>query len=379
MKNKIYNYCRLCHNDKLNLFFEIHNASGNISRMLKMEELGLVKPVDLNVYKCSRCGFVQLNQTLDDDFYNDYLMATSFSKQMNDYQKEQAFSFVKKFNLKDKLVVDVGCGDGSYLEKLLEAETIVVGIEPSSKFRNEALKKGHTVFSGYVTESTPVPDGIYDAFVTRQVLEHVPEIHDFLQGIKKSIKIDSVGLIEVPSLEKALKDKRFFDFFPDHLNYFSKSTLKLALELNQFEVIDVFDGMNEEYIIAYVRNKGNQTIDMQKYISSIVDQIYTLVKHEKENNREIAIWGAGGKGISTMAVAQIKGISFVIDTDTHKQNLFTPILHLPIYSPQILKSHPVDTILLTALAYKDEIIQQLKDLKFEGKIYLLNESLIRVQ
>jgi SAM-dependent methyltransferase len=379
MKNKTYDYCRLCHNDELNLFFEIQNASGNISRMLKKDEIGMVKTIDLKIYKCSRCGFVQLNETLDDDFYNDYLMASSFSQQMNTYQKEQALTFVEKFNLKNKRIVDVGCGDGCYVGKLKEAGAIVVGVEPSLKFRNEALKDGHTVFAGYVSKSTPVPDGKYDAFVTRQVLEHVPDIHDFLQGIKISLNKDAVGLIEVPSLEKAIKDKRFFDFFPDHLNYFSKSTLKLALELNQFEVLDVFDGMNDEYNIAHIRNKESESFDMQKFMFSIVNQINDLVSLEKSEKREIAIWGAGGKGISTMTAAKIEGISYVIDTDEHKQNLYTPILHLPIYSPDILKIRPVDTILITALAYQNEIIQQLKDLKFEGKIYLLSELLIRVQ
>jgi len=379
MKSKTYNYCRLCHNEELDLFFEIHNASGNISRMLRKDQLGLVKPIDLKVYKCSRCGFVQLNETLEDDFYDDYLMTSSFSQQMNKYQQDQASSFVKKFNLYTKKLVDVGCGDGCYIGKLKEAGADAVGIEPSEKFRNEALKKEHVAYPGYVSKSSPVPGGKYDGFVTRQVLEHVPDIHDFLQGIRASLNPGSFGLVEVPSLEKALKDKRFYDFFSDHLNYFSKPTLKLALEINQFEVLDVFDGMQDEYNIAYVRTRENDGLDMQSYLQSIVNQINTLVSKQKETNKKIAIWGAGGKGVSVMAVSKIEGISYVIDTDQHKQNLYTPVRHFPIYSPDILKTQPVDTILITALAYKDEIIRQLKEIEFKGEIYLLSENLIRVQ
>ncbi|WP_163540404.1 methyltransferase domain-containing protein, partial [Klebsiella pneumoniae] len=80
------------------------------------------------------------------------------------------------------------------------------------------------VEAGYVTADRRLADGPFDGFVTRQVLEHVPDINDFLIGIRRNLKPGAYGLIEVPSLEKALEDRRFYDFFPDHLNYFSLET-----------------------------------------------------------------------------------------------------------------------------------------------------------
>jgi len=378
--SKTYNYCRLCNSTDLKLFLEVQKTAGNISRMLKKEELGLVKATDLKVYKCCQCGFTQLNKTLADDFYDEYLMGTSFSPQMDDYQMSQASNFINRYHLQGKSIIEVGCGDGGYLEKLNQAGAKAVGIEPSKKFRDEALKKNLKVYLGYVSKQNPIPNGEYDAFVTRQVLEHVPEIHDFLQGIKKSIKKDSIGLIEVPSLEKAIKDKRFYDFFPDHLNYYSKQTLKLALEMNQFEVIEIVHGMHDEYNIAYVKNiDSNEVFNMQESMLDIITQINNLITKEKQFNRKIAIWGAGGKGISTMAAANVEGVSYVIDTDPHKQGLFTPVLHLPIHSPEILNIQPVDTILITALAYTNEILDQLNQINFKGDIFLLNENIIHLK
>lgn len=371
-----FDNCRLCFNNELIEFLTIPNSSSNISRMLKIEEIGLLKPIELKVYKCSQCGFVQLNETLEDDFYDDYLMTASHSKQMLAFQLEQAKDFVKRYNLKGKTVVDVGCGDGNFMIKLIEAEVNVAGIEPSSKFRKEALKKGLNVSEGYVTKATPIPGGPYDAFVTRQVFEHVPNLHDFLQGIKKSIKPGAAGLVEIPSLEKAIKDKRFYDFFADHLNYYSQDSLKLVLELNGFIVDEVTDGMYGEYNIAYVRSKPIENLEFKKSMESIVLKINDLIQNNIEKGKKTSIWGAGGKGVSTMAVANIKGIEYVVDSDLHKQGLYTPIQHFPIVSPDYLKKNPVDCIIVTALAYKNEILNQLKNLGFDGKIILLGEDLL---
>ena len=74
-----------------------------------------------------------------------------------------------------------------------------------------------------------------------------------------------------------------------------------------------------------------------------------------------------------MAAANVEGVSYVIDTDPHKQGLFTPVLHLPIHSPEILNIQPVDTILITALAYTNEILDQLNQINFKGASFGIND------
>ncbi|NWO96054.1 class I SAM-dependent methyltransferase, partial [Escherichia coli] len=143
--------------------------------------------------------------TLDDDYYDDYLMTTSHSNQMQSYQRDQAQDFVIRFDLKGKHVREMGCGDGNYLDHLREAGAVVSGIEPSKRFRALAVEKGYAVEAGYVTADRRLADGPFDGFVTRQVLEHVPDINDFLIGIRRNLKPGAYGLIEVPSLEKALE------------------------------------------------------------------------------------------------------------------------------------------------------------------------------
>jgi len=345
--------------------------------MLMKHEIGMIATVDLRVFECLRCGFVQLIENLGATFYDDYLMTTSHSKQMQDFQRTQATGFVAHYGLRGRRVVDVGCGDGTYMMSLAEAGAIAVGIEPSRRFRELALSRGLRVFPGYAQVESPIPDGPYDGFVTRQVLEHVPNPHDFLQGIRTSLTGDAAGLVEVPSLEQALEHHRFYDFFPDHLNYFSQRTLRVALEMNGFIVDDLERGMNGEYNVASVRvAMGADQSRLQEHTNRIVADLRKFLANEQQAGRRVAVWGSGGKGVSAMSISQATTVAYVIDTDPHKHDRYTPVTHFRIVSPETLRSDPVDTVLVTALAYRQEILHQLLGpLGFQGKVAVLGPQI----
>ncbi len=369
--------CRLCYSTNLEKCLHLPNSSLNISKLLKKTELDQDKPIDINVYKCEQCGFVQIPDTLESSYYDNYLMTISHSPQMRAYQLAQASKFVQRYNLIGKRVIEIGCGDGNYLGYLRDLGTVSVGIEPSAAFRDLAISKGFNVFSGYVSCDHLIPKSPYDAFVTRQVLEHVPDPHQFLQGIRLSMTENAVGLVEVPSLEQAIENSRFYDFFSDHLNYFSQRTLRYALESNGFSVLDLRRGMNGEYLEAIVKVDPQPNFQtLQESVKNLTQDIDNLLTQARSQGKRVAIWGSGAKGITTLAVARVTGIEYVIDSDPYKQGLFPPVSHLPIVSPEELSKNPVDIVIITAMAYRDEIIDQLRNhLKFTGDISFLGKGL----
>jgi SAM-dependent methyltransferase len=296
---------------------------------------------------------------------------------MRKFQRSQALDFVQRFGLSGKRIIEVGCGDGNYLRYLHEAGAIPCGIEPSAPFRQMAAARGFQIADGYVARARTVPGAPFDAFVTRQVLEHVQDPNDFLLGIHRILSTEGVGLVEVPSLEQAIEGGRFYDFFPDHVNYFSVLTLRHALERNGFDVLEVARGMNGEFNIALVR-KAPETdfVAMQNTINLIAEDLHEFVEKLHGQGKRVAVWGAGGKGLMVMAVAQLNSLAYVIDSDPHKHGRFTPVSHLRIFAPERLLTDPVDALILTALAYRDEILRQLRhDLRFEGTIAVLGPRL----
>jgi SAM-dependent methyltransferase len=369
--------CRLCGALELTPFLRLDNSPANISFMLRADQFHRDKPISLEILHCAACGFVQIRPGFGESFYQDYLMTTTHSPQMQEYQEEQAAHFVKRFGLQGRRVVEVGCGDGNYLQHLKNAGAEPYGIEPSERFRKVAIPRGFVVHGGYVGRGQVIPGARYDAFATRQVLEHVPDVNDFLLGIRQSLRPGAVGLIEVPSLEQTMEGIRFYDFFADHVNYFSARTLRFAAERNGFDVLEVTRGMNGEYNVALVRM--DPQYDYRAFhvsVDLVLQDLRQFMAACRQAGQRVAIWGAGGKGVASAAVAQIKDVAYVIDSDPYKHGLHTPVCHIPIVPPSHLRTCPVDAIILTALAYKAEILRELREhLQFTGVIAVLGTRL----
>lgn len=369
--------CRLCGHEHLSLCLRFKNAPQDVSKLLRKNECGSDKGVPLKVYRCEKCDFVQLRKMMKIGFYDDYLMGTSHSQQMRRYQKLQAESFVKRFSLKGRRVIEVGCGDGSFLKILRRQGVDACGIEPSKRFRDIGRGDGLKVFSGYVCSKINIPGAPFDAFVARQTLEHIFDVNDFLLGIKLAVKDGGVGLIEVPSLDQTMEHVRFYDFFQDHVNYFSFHTLGFALARNNFSVLEMKRSMNNEYIEAYVKVNSTANFSaLQQSVSDLTDDLHRFVSMIRRRGAKVAIWGAGAKGITALAVTGISNIEYVVDSDPHKRGMFTRVSHLRVVEPEYIRRHPVNVIIISALAYRDEIVTQLRNqLGFSGVIACLGRKL----
>jgi SAM-dependent methyltransferase len=369
--------CRLCGSANLVSALLFERMPRNIQRLLTQEELTADRPIRVEVFRCDICSFVQLQAQLEEDYYDDYLMTASHSAQMQAYQAEQARDFVSRFDLRNKVVMEAGCGDGNFLSHLASAGARVVGVEPSKTYRRLASPRGFPIEDGYIGATRDVRGAPFDGFVSRQVLEHVPLIHDYLQGIRRSLRAGAFGLVEVPSLEKALADRRFYDFFPDHLNYFSLSTLRLALEMNGFDVLELEFGMFDEYNVAIVKNPGTVSLEgIQDATDTLSREIESFIRARKALGETIAIWGAGGKGLSVMSAADVSGVDLLIDSDPNKQGFYAPLSHLKVQSPELLREMKVDAIIVTAMAYRNEILRALKsEFGYEGNVVLLGHHL----
>jgi SAM-dependent methyltransferase len=369
--------CRLCGQSDRELFLSLPRSPANVSRLLYAQDIDQDAPVDLAVWHCRACGFIQIDPTIAESFYDDYLMTVSHSPLMQRYQREQASDFIARFGLRGRRIVEIGCGDGNYLEELRAAGGVATGSEPSVRFRALAESRGFRVHAGYVRRTAPVPGGPYDAFVTRQVLEHVPDPRDFLLGVRASVGRHGLGLVEVPSLEKALAGYRFYDFFADHVNYFSTSTLRLALELAGFDVVETSRGMNDEFNVAIVKVAEFPSFgDFDGIVQNLLSALRSWAEAQLRCGHRVAVWGAGGKGLALMAMAELQGIAYVVDSDPRKQGLYTPVGHQLVVPPERLFEDPVDALVLTAQAYRDEIVADLRGrLAFRGPIAALGTQL----
>jgi len=196
-------------------------------------------------------------------------------------------------------LVEIGCGDGSFLRHASNYFNRVIGIEPSNRFAEAARNMGFEIKEGYVSENSIFGLSNIQAFVSRQVFEHLPNPLDCLLGIRSMLADGAVGLIEVPNGYRAFRNGNFYEFFPDHLNYYSVNSLVSLAATAGFNVISCGESFNGDYLELWVRvnlYQDSWVIKMNKSQQIIIKNIKKWIL--TQNKRKIAIFGCGAKTIS---------------------------------------------------------------------------------
>lgn len=367
--------CRLC-KAKLNdqPSFVLKNLPLGVQYFPDKNEIKNDQPVELNIYRCESCDFVQAfgNQIV---YESENSAATSISPTMMQHKYQQAVDLLTKYNLTGKKVFEAGCGDGHFLKMLKDAGAeLAVGVEPSVKSKTSSSYRNEvTIYSDYITHNKLIPEGPFDGFATFHVMEHIPDIHDFISGISNNLKEGGVGHVEVPSSEMIEDDLRFYDIINDHLNYFTLRTLRLAFEMHNFEILDSYRDWNGEHDVIIVRKlkKNDYKVIEEAKATTITNLVAALDNAEGGT----AIWGASMHALTLLSQFTTDKIKYVIDSATYKQGKYTPVSHFPIVPPSELENNPVKSIIIIAPRFVNEIVDDLKNkIKFQGSIAVLDKE-----
>jgi 2-polyprenyl-3-methyl-5-hydroxy-6-metoxy-1,4-benzoquinol methylase len=366
------NICKICTSTHLGDFIRFPKYPKTISCLFKDPMAARKDVCSIGFLKCNQCHHIQIDQDMPQSFYEDYIMTVSHSNKMNDFQKQQAAQFIARYNLVGKSVLEVGCGDGNFLALLCCSGLKAIGNEPSKSFRELALAKGLQVDEHYITDAYDNPNGPFDAAVSREVMEHVPNPIRFLTNIRRQLKADGVILIEIPNGEKMLSELRYYDLFPDHLSYFTRESLTAAMLISGFKNVEIFYGMDNEFLYAFAENRSVDNTELKEIVSQINNDFKDLTAQHKR----IVIWGSGGKGIATLgSLDDASSLAYVVDSDPFKQGKYLPVSGLLVKAPEVFfADDSVDALIITNLAYTDEIVAILKSHHFQKPTYLLGKN-----
>ena len=365
--------CRVCGNE----FFDepllrYHNMPKSAQFLPDAESLGSDYGVELDVCQCSGCGLVQLSNP-PVHYYKEVIRSSAVSQAMTDFRKKQFRDFVKKYSLRRKKIIEIGCGRGEYLSIIGEFADFAYGLESSEQSVEQCKKNGLNVAAGFVESADyKISHNPYDAFYMLNFLEHLPEPNATLRGIYNNMTDEGIGLIEVPNFDMILKNKLFSEFIIDHLLYFTKDTLISTLLLIGYDVLDCKVEWYDYIISAVVRKKKKaEMADFYKYQNQIKDEVDIYLS--RFQNKKVAIWGASHQALSIISLFNLsERIAYIIDSATFKQNKFTPATHIPIVPPDKLYSEPVDAIIVMAAGYADEVANIIRQ-KFDK----MNISILR--
>ena len=351
--------CRVC-NSKLELLLKYDNMPKAAQNFPNADDLNDECGEDLRVCECVSCGLVQLdNEPVP--YYKEVIRASAFSEEMRQFRSNQFKEFVKKYSLKNKKVIEIGCGKGEFVSLMRDAGTNAYGIEYSPESVEECRKSGLNVTKHYIEDSEErLPNSPYDCFFIMNFFEHLPDPNSVLGALHNSLSDDGLGLIEVPNFDMIIRNNLFSEFISDHLFYFSKDTLRLTLERNGFEIVECEEVWHDYIISAVVRKRKRTSLKtFQDQQVKIKNEIHKFI--DNYGDKKIAVYGAGHQALAIMSLTNMGNrVKYVVDDAPFKQNKYTPATHVPIVPESMLKEDPVDAIIVMAASYSDEVARKLE-------------------
>jgi len=355
--------CRICDVQSV-LLYTVPGTAFKVSQLYDAPTLH--RGTNVDVYRCPLCDHYQIPYYNPGEYYDDYVMAASHSPYMQEHQKTQA-AFLASLAINKKRFVEIGCGDGNFLQKMELFFEKTMGIEPSRSFYKICREKGLSVLNEYFTKNTRLNDS-FDAFASHQVFEHLPNPMEVMSSIFYFAAFGAVGLIEVPNAQKMLNENRYYDLFSDHVNYFAPYSLCCLARKTGFTIMKIQESFQGDYLELYVKKQNPQGNLMERRDA---DMKFILDNLSKYSN--VSAWGAGAKACAILTAMENRlSLTHLFDSDSHKQGKYIANSQAPITKPSpeaILKN---DLIIIFAVSYQQEIISLLKNMGYTGDVLCLD-------
>ncbi len=374
--------CPTCKETDLDDFFTIRNAPvHSLATMNSYEEAIRVPRRDIVLTFCNGCGFV-FNSAFDtsiDYFTQGYEDQQGFSPTFVKFITGVTERFIKKYDIRNKQVVEIGCGKGDFINLISRlGNNKGVGVDPAwvpgrgeqnsdVRFIPEFYSKSHG-------EIRP------DCITCRHTLEHIHDTDGFIGTVRASIEsANPILFFEVPSIVRILDVQAFWDIFYEHCTYLSPGSIARLFRRNDFEVLDMYLEYDDQYLFIEAKPVDERSDKIHPLEESIAElkaatrrfsEKITAELEEwrdrlcrfKEEGKRVVVWGGGSKSVGFLTqFDEIGVIEHVVDINPHMQGNFIPGIGKQYVDPEFLETYQPDVVIVMNSVYMDEIEKSLSD------------------
>jgi SAM-dependent methyltransferase len=355
----------------------------------------------LHVYVCGKCFLVQLEQYESAEaIFSDYAYFSSFSDSWLKHAKNYCEKMTSRFGLGAKsFVVEVASNDGYLLQYFVERNIPVLGIEPAANVAKVAVeqKKVPTLvkfFGAELARELAAKGQAADLVLGNNVLAQVPDLNDFVEGLKILLKPAGVLTLEFPHLLRLMERNEFDTIYHEHFSYFSLLATERILEAHGLKLFDVEELASHggslrvyacraedrshkvepavQQLIAVEKASGLASLDGYRAFAQQVKHtklaLLEFLLNAAREGKSVAGYGAPGKSATLLHYCGIGKdlIAYTVDRSPYKQGRFLPGTHIPIYHPDKIRETRPDYVVILPWNLKDEIVKQLQFIREWG-------------
>ena len=348
----------------------------------------------LRVFVCDSCYLVQLDEYVSPDviFGENYPYFSSYSESWVRHAKTYADRMVAEYGIgKDSFVVEIASNDGYLLQHFADLGVPCLGIEPAESVANAAREKGIETITRFFGEQTAVDVAREykkaNLVLGNNVLAHVPDLNDFVAGLREVLADNGMITMEFPHLMRLVLEHQFDTIYHEHFSYFSFSTVSRVFAEHGLVIFDVEElpthgGSLRIYaakadsgdlsvspraadLLHRERSMGFETIefymDFEEQVRETKRALLEFLLTAKRAGKSVVGYGAPGKGNTLLNYCGIRQdfLDYTVDLNPHKQGTYTPGSRIPIHDPaMILKTKP-DYILILPWNLRKEITKSM--------------------
>ena len=398
--------CRGCGSSKRSMFLQFPDVP-LVDDYLPIDKLGSEFLYPLRIYVCEDCHLVQTQHDVDiTGYYRDYHYSVASSPFAQQFMRNLAEALFKCYNLKlGDSVVEVGSSDGFQLQCFKDLGAKVFGFEPSASLAASSITRevpvAQTLFLPETVKMIPSELLPLKVMLLTYTFDHLSEPLAFLKCAQEMLdRKQGLLVIEVHDLSKIIERREYCLFEHEHPTYWNVGTMRDMLHEAGFKLLRINllpEGIcraNSLLVVAapegtqYKPEEKNREAaylnrpslykrfaqDVEKSLSGFRNFVQT----ENTSNKRLAGYGAGGRGIMTLAMSGVntKEMAYLCDMNSSIHGYYTPKSHLPLVSPQRLLEDWVDEVIVFSFGYMQEITAQLSEYTAKGgKLISLRELL----
>ena len=398
--------CRHCASDLAFQLIDLGSAPPSNAYLTAISLRRPEKWFPLKVLVCEQCWLVQAESySRASELFNDeYAYFSSFSDAWLAHSEKYVNEMVERFSLSGTShVVEVASNDGYLLQFVKSRGIPCLGVEPTASTANAARLKGidtvERFFGVSLARELAAEGKSADLTAANNVLAHVPDINDFVQGFTILLKPQGVATFEFPHLFQLITERQFDTIYHEHFSYLSFTTVSEIFESQGLSVFDVETiGTHGGSLRVFAqrsdlgaRPRSTRVSEMTQHESSAgmrsrtfyegferdaetaKAELLKILVESKLAGKKVAAYGAAAKGNTFLNYAGVKSdlISYVVDRNPAKQGKWMPGSRIPIVDEAHLKQHQPDVIVILPWNIKSEVLTQLSYAKAWGARFVV--------
>ena len=405
--------CRFCSNE-LKLEFVDLGMSPPSNSYLSKEDLNKEEVYfPLKLWLCEKCFLVQINEykSAKKIFNNNYAYFSSYSTTWLKHAENYVEMITDRLELNEKSkVMEIGSNDGYLLQYFKKKKIPCIGIEPTANTAKVTKDKGIETLVEYFTfdlsRQIVNKKGKFDLLIGNNVFAHVPNINDFVSGLKNLLSQNGTITLEFPHLLQLIENNQFDTIYHEHFWYFSLFALQNVFKKHQLKVYNVEElETHGGSLRLFVNHQKDKTKSIAQNVQTLLNKEISLginninyyknftektkkikidflnfVITEKKAYKSVVAYGAAAKGNTFFNYCGIKNdlIDFVVDASPFKQGKYLPGSHIPILNEEQIRLNKPDYILILPWNIKEEIINQLDYIKNWGGKFVVSIPQMRI-